>query len=137
MPKSVIWIPLLLVGAMVYWTLALGFGGLSLMTVTLFQDDGADEAEGPASLKDSYQPITVNFVGADDVDHSLAQGPGQVNPQGAVGQNGEQAGQIEGVPLHVDLVPDHEGHDSFVGESGQGLRGGARRADPGPGDTAF
>jgi hypothetical protein len=118
MRKSVIWIPVVMVGAMVYWTLALGFGGLSLMTVTLFQDntDTSDSATG--SVKDSYQSITVNLTGASEL---------------------EQVQAHEAVPVTVDLVadPDSMGEPAGSDESGQGAHGGGRTSDQGPGQTAF
>jgi hypothetical protein len=133
MRKSVIWIPVLLVGAMVYWTLALGFGGLSLMTMTVFQDsDSSDPFDSAAGVKDSYQSITVN----------LSHGPNSA--EGAEPAAATQE-PCPTVPLTVDLIPDHEsgagkarGQRQGQGdEGGEGNRGGARRPDPGPGATAF
>jgi hypothetical protein len=126
MRKSVIWIPVVMVGAMVYWTLALGFGGLSLMTVTLFQDNADTSDSATGSVKDSYQSITVNLTGAAEL---------------------EQAQAHEAVPVTVDLVADPDPAGASVGmpsglsagsdESGQGAHGGGRTSDQGPGQTAF
>lgn len=125
MRKSVVWMPVLLVGAMVYWTLALGFGGLSLMSLT----SGCEIPDPEGSVRDSYQSIHVNLGDAPQL-------------------NGEGVGSVT-----VDLVSDHEltraaGIDR--GGSGQGAaaqqgsspqgdrRGGGRPArDLGPGETAF
>jgi hypothetical protein len=121
MRKSVIWVPVVMVGAMVYWTLALGFGGLSLMTVTLFQDNADTSDSATGSVKDSYQSITVNLTGPADL---------------------EQAQVHEAIPVTVDLVADPDdpaaepARSSGSGESGQGARGG-RASDQGPGLTAF
>lgn len=118
--KSVVWIPVLLVGAMVYWTLALGFGGLSLVSLT----SELPSPEGDA--RDSYQSITVNL--SDSVETDLP-------------DPGMQAG------MPVDLVPELDGptaHTLEQGESaqipsgevgGHGLTGGTMRT--GPGQTAF
>jgi hypothetical protein len=121
MRKSVVWIPFLLVGAMLFWTLALGLGGRSLMTLTEFGNgaidddlDGCDVTAG--SAKDSYQSITVNLSESPD--------PGQ-------GLRPDQG--LEAVPMTVDLVPDG---NLAGGDSGQGSRGG-RSSSQGPGDTAF
>jgi hypothetical protein len=114
MRKSVVWIPILLVGAMVYWTLALGFGGLSLMSVT---SDSFASPDGIA--KDGYQSITVNLG---DPSGAGPQTPGAVT---------------------VDLVTEHElpqAGDSDRGAGGQDDRGSGRRRvsdDRGPGETAF
>ncbi len=114
MRKSVVWIPILLVGAMVYWTLALGFGGLSLMSAT------SDSLGSPEPImKDGYQSITVNLG----------------DPSGAGSQ---AAGAVT-----VDLVSDHDSpqiSDSDQGAGGQDDRGSGRRRitdDRGPGETAF
>jgi hypothetical protein len=111
--NSVVWIPVLLVGAMVYWTLAFGFGGLSLMTLTQFEngDDASDWL-----VKDSYQSITVN----------LSDSPDPVETQ-----------TPEAAQVKVDLVPDRgsEAGDPIGQGQGQGARGGVTRQ--GPGNTAF
>jgi hypothetical protein len=65
MRKWAIWIPVLLVASLLYWTVALGLGGLSLMVVSSFDCDGDRPEAGELEvegLKDSYEPITVNLV---------------------------------------------------------------------------
>jgi hypothetical protein len=52
MRKLVFWMPLLFVGSMMYWTVAVGLGGLSLGAL-LPAMDMAD--------RDIYQPIRVTF----------------------------------------------------------------------------
>ena len=37
--RLVAWLPLLFVGAMLFWTIALGLGGISLMAVTALSSD--------------------------------------------------------------------------------------------------
>jgi hypothetical protein len=117
--KSVVWIPVLLVGAMVYWTLALGFGGLSLVSLT------ADLPLSDGDARDSYQSITVNLTEAPE-------------PQGtmpAPGQGEDPSAEESGVT--VDLVPagDIPRPNPSADQGGLGLSGGSLRT--GPGNTAF
>jgi hypothetical protein len=58
MRKLVFWMPLLFVGSMMYWTVAVGLGGLSLGALL----PAVDMAE-----RDIYQPIRVTFGRADDL----------------------------------------------------------------------
>jgi hypothetical protein len=114
---SIIWVPVLLVGAMTYWTLALGFGGLSLITLTsgLSDPDGMD--------RDSYQSIVVNLSeptegeAAEAVSHEVdfIEGP------------------TEQVPIKVDLVSG--GGPTAHGGAGQGSASGTTHSEPG--QTAF
>jgi hypothetical protein len=57
MRKLVFWMPLLFVGSMMYWTVAVGLGGLSLGAL-LPAVEGAE--------RDMYQPIRVTFGKATD-----------------------------------------------------------------------
>ncbi len=113
--KSVVWIPVLLVGAMVYWTLALGFGGLSLVSLT------AELPLPEGDARDSYQSITVNLTEAPE--------------QQGQGQGDDVQAQETGVP--VDLVPagDIPRPNTAAAQGGLGLSGGSLRT--GPGNTAF
>lgn len=121
--KSVVWIPVLLVGAMVYWTLALGFGGLSLVSLT---------AELPApegDARDTYQSITVNLSDSVETDLQYL----RVQDPGVTGE--------------ADLAPALAGPPAPTGDQGEsaripldevgghGLTGGTARS--GPGQTAF
>jgi hypothetical protein len=125
MRKSVIWIPVLLVGAMVYWTLALGFGGLSLLTMTFFDDnESVDPCDSAAGFKDSYQSITVNLSPA-------------ANPTEGAELAGSRQEPSQTTPLTVDLIPDHDPGAGSGDEGGEGNRGGVPRSDQGPGATAF
>jgi len=113
MRKWILWIPVLMVGSMIYWTIALSFGNLSLLalstyTVGEYMDEHAD-------LRDSYQPITVQIPGT------------------------EQASTSDDDSVDVDVVSDRDhDHDRDGVRSDQrravDLQG---RPDPGPGETAF
>jgi len=48
------WLPLLFVGAMLFWTIALGLGGLSLVTVTALS---AADDNPPVQLSVDYAPM--------------------------------------------------------------------------------
>lgn len=120
--KSVVWVPVLMVGAMVYWTLAFGFGGMSLMAFSLFQESADSDDDAAAVVKDSYQSITVNLsdLGA--------------TPSAA--KASEQGGpDVEGSSVTVDLVSDHDLSRPEPG--GQGAHGGGPIPYQGPGQTAF
>jgi len=118
MRRWMMWLPVLMIGSLVYWTIALNFGGLSLMALTTYSFDssGSERVEQvlpndpglEPGLKDSYQPITVKVV-----DHA------------------EAVTADEAAAVTVDVLPDREA------ERGAGDRGGSVRADPGPGVTAF
>ena len=128
MRKWVVWFPMLMIGSMLYWTLALSFGGLSLMTFTTPLDPDGVDAEGTL-VKDGFQPMTVKLFGL----------------PGSEASDPSDTPDIEQGPssLTVDLVSDHDlahearresGRDD---ERGQGDRGGGVRPDRGPGETAF
>ena len=107
MRKWILWIPVLMVGSMVYWTIALNFGGLSLLALSTYAvPASSDEA---IDLRDSYQPITVN-VG-----------------------NEEAATADDDDSVDVDVVSDRDGVRSDQRRAVD-LQG---KPDPGPGETAF
>jgi hypothetical protein len=57
--RWVAWLPILFVTAMLFWTVALGLGGLSLMAVSALsdgQDDGASQAAGVAPTATEPMP---------------------------------------------------------------------------------
>src|SRR5438270_822051 len=76
----VVWLPFLMVASLLYWTVALGLGGMSLMAVSaLSGNDGAggigmtggDTDTGAATARDGYEPIIVHLeesVEPEDVD---------------------------------------------------------------------
>jgi hypothetical protein len=117
MRKWVMWVPVLMVGALLYWTLALSFGGLSLLTFSALHDSDAFDSDGP-SIRDSYQSITVNLAG-------------QPDPQGDDATDVDPAAGS----VTVDLVSDRESGPG--GEHGQATRGQDTHQDQGPGKTAF
>jgi hypothetical protein len=116
--KSVVWIPVLLVGAMVYWTLALGFGGLSLMRLT----SEMPSSEGDAH--DSYQSITVNLSESVEAEAVESQALDRGEPREALLPD-----------LDVPRAQATTAGDDSVGQGGLGLAGGTVRT--GPGQTAF
>ena len=113
MRKWILWIPVLMVGSMIYWTIALSFGNLSLLalstyTVGEYMDERADNGPG---LRDSYQPITVQIPGI------------------------EQASSNDDDSVDVEVVSDRD-RDPVRSDQRRAvdLQG---RPDPGPGETAF
>jgi hypothetical protein len=107
MRKLILWVPVLMVGSLLYWTIALNFGGLSLLALSSFAIP-ADDPLVDRLDHDSYQPITVNVNLSDGDDPSL-QAP------------------VDDDPVVVDVVSDH---DTTRGA-------GERRSDQGPGKTDF
>ncbi len=83
--RWLVWIPVLMVSSMLYWTVALGLGGTSLMAVSALSQDrepgsliggtatmggDTDTAEATAP-RDGYEPIVVHLeesVEPEDVD---------------------------------------------------------------------
>lgn len=127
MRKWILWLPVLMVGSLVYWTIALNFGGLSLIALTSLSID-SDGLDGDAalgagpSIKDSYQSITVSFP-----DPGAPSGEGVDETAGAAART--RADDDSSSSVTVDVVSDHE--------PGSGEQSGAQRANQGPGDTAF
>lgn len=139
MRKSIIWIPVLFVGSMVYWTLAVGLGGLSLVSVTadavpyrgsLIESGGGDDQspadflknhDGTGAKDTTFQSITVKL-----------------------GDSLELTDQPGG-SVTVDLVSDRLSAGDEEDESTRNapddadLRGSGKRSrtDRGPGETAF
>jgi hypothetical protein len=123
MRKSIIWIPVLFVGSMVYWTLAVGLGGLSLVSVTadsvpcrssLVEPGGGSEATDTI-----FQSITVKL--GDSLELT------------------DQSGGAGGGAVTVDLVSDHPSAEDTDDVDDLDRRGSGRRGrtDQGPGETAF
>jgi hypothetical protein len=113
MRKLILWVPVLMVGSLLYWTIALNFGGLSLLALSSFAIP-ADDPLVDRLERDSYQPITVQMnVNLSDRDEPTLQAPADEDP------------------VVVDVVSDHE-----TPRSGQG-GAGDHRSDQGPGETAF
>ncbi len=107
MRKWILWIPVLMVGSMVYWTVALNFGGLSALALyTCVASSSSDEA---SDLRDSYQPITVQIPGNEEAN----------------------AATDDDDAVIVDVVSDPVRSDQRRASDLQG------KPDTGPGETAF
>jgi hypothetical protein len=127
MRKLVFWMPLLFVGSMMYWTVAVGLGGLSLGALL----PAVDLAE-----RDIYQPIRVTFGRAAIVDGM----PDDLSATSDAVEPGVDDGDpsVEGATSEAIQVEP---------ETDQGGSGGPVVAIPaappssgpagGPGDTAF
>lgn len=66
MRRWYIWVPVVMVASLFYWTVALGLGGLSLMAASALSINpelGAELADptGGARFDQSYDPITVHL----------------------------------------------------------------------------
>jgi hypothetical protein len=103
--RWLVWIPVLMVASLLYWTVALGLGGMSLMAVSALSQDrepgsliggttpmggDTDTAEATAP-RDGYEPIVVRLeesVEPEDVDDN----PG-------CGLAGGTAGDADGTPV--------------------------------------
>jgi hypothetical protein len=109
MRKLILWVPVLMVGSLLYWTIALNFGGLSLLALSSLAIP-ADDPLVDRLDHDSYQPITVQMnVNLSDGDEPTLQAPADEDP------------------VVVDVVSDHDAPRG----------GGERRSDQGPGKTDF
>jgi hypothetical protein len=111
MRKWAIWIPVLMVASLLYWTVALGLGGLSLFVFGL-ADCAADVEladDMGTELKDSYEPTTARLLDAERAASDEAPGRG----------------------IAVELVEDR-GQSSGSAGSASGSQ-----VDRGPGITAF
>lgn len=115
MRRWAIWIPVLMVASMLYWMVALGLGGLSLVVFGL--GDGWPDCQGEEALgddlgrgmvKDSYQVTTVSFV----------------DPAEEAPDEGARRG------ISVELVEDR-------GQGSAGSATGSQVTGSGPGDTAW
>jgi hypothetical protein len=72
----VAWLPLVFVGAMLFWTLALGLGGLSLVTLTaLSADDDSVQLEAIAPPPTAAEPMPGTIVAADGIVVNLQESP--------------------------------------------------------------
>jgi hypothetical protein len=58
--RWVIWLPAMMVGAMLYWTMALGLGGLSLMAASAFSM--APAVDDIAAISTDYGPSTLSAI---------------------------------------------------------------------------
>ncbi|HET6146428.1 MAG TPA: hypothetical protein VFH68_02790 [Polyangia bacterium] len=114
--RWLIWLPVVMVASLLYWTVALGLGGMSLMAVSaLSGSDGAggfaigatsgsdtDTAQATAP-RDGYEPIIVHLeesVEPEDVDDN----PGCGLSPGDDGSSRDQAEQPANQPWVRGLV---------------------------------
>ena len=108
--RWLVWIPVLMVASLLYWTVALGLGGMSLMAVSaLSQQDrdpnviiggstmttgGDTDTAEATSPRDGYEPIVVHLeesVEPEDVDD---------NPGCALSSGGTSGtGDADGTPV--------------------------------------
>ena len=83
--RWIVWVPVLMVASLMYWTVALGLGGMSLMEVSsLSRTDGTiglslADSDGTAAAPphDGYEPIIVHLeesVEPEDVDDNAGCG---------------------------------------------------------------
>jgi hypothetical protein len=73
MRRWLLWIPILMVASLVYWTVALGLGGVSLMAMSALSSGGDEaprlaapaptdsETGGVGAPRDGYEPILVRI----------------------------------------------------------------------------
>jgi hypothetical protein len=105
--RWLVWIPVLMMASLLYWTVALGLGGMSLMamsalsqdrdpgsfvgsTATMGGDTDTAEATGP---RDGYEPIVVHLeesVEPEDVDD---------NPGCGLAGGTSATGDADGTPV--------------------------------------
>src|SRR5882724_1757374 len=100
--RWLVWLPVVMVASLLYWTVALGLGGMSLMAVSALSGNdgvgalglstagGGDTDTAQASApRDGYEPIIVHLeesVEPEDVDDN----PGCGVPSSASGGGGEE-----------------------------------------------
>ena len=103
--RWLVWIPVLMVASLLYWTVALGLGGMSLMAVsalsqehdsqlfTLPPSGGDTDTAAATSSRDGYEPIVVHLeesVEPEDVDD---------NPGCGLSGGTVTAGDADGTPV--------------------------------------
>jgi hypothetical protein len=102
--RWLVWIPVLMVASLLYWTVALGLGGMSLMAVSALSQEhdpqlftlppsGGDTDTAAATSRDGYEPIVVHLeesVEPEDVDD---------NPGCGLSGGTATAGDVDGTPV--------------------------------------
>jgi hypothetical protein len=103
--RWLVWIPVLMVASLLYWTVALGLGGMSLMAVsalsqehdsqlfTLPPSGGDTDTAAATSSRDGYEQIVVHLeesVEPEDVDD---------NPGCGLSGGTVTAGDADGTPV--------------------------------------
>ena len=119
MRKLILWVPVLMVGSLMYWTIALNFGGMSLVALSSCVLPGEDLGVSP---RDSYQIISVTH-----------QGRVSLSPDTDVKMDADDVRAFvpDDEPVVVDIVSDRDGPRSDQRGAGD------HRNDQGPGETAF
>jgi hypothetical protein len=116
MRRWLVWIPILMIASLVYWTVALGLGGLSLMAVSTLSGSEAalglafpqaasvtgEEVDGAELTppQDGFEPIVVRLeesVEPEDVDDNLGF---------AAGASMTAANRCDGADLDGDSLRD-------------------------------
>ena len=118
MRKLILWVPVLMVGSLMYWTIALNFGGMSLVALSSCVLPGEDL--GTVTPRDSYQMISVTHQRRVSLPSDMDTDADDV-----------RAALTDDEPVVVDIVSDREGPRSDQRGAGD------RRNDQGPGETAF
>ena len=117
MRKVILWVPVLMVGSLMYWTIALNFGGMSLVALSSCVLPAEDLGLVP-SPRDSYQVISARRV--------------SLLPEMDVKESDDLRAFVpDDEPVVVDIVSDRDGPRTDP-------RGtGGHHNDQGPGETAF
>jgi len=119
MRKLILWVPVLMVGSLMYWTVALNFGGMSLVALSSCVLPPEDLG---VSARDSYQMISVTHPRSVSF-------PADVDVK--MDADDVRAFLPDDEPVVVDIVSDRDGPRSDQRGAGD------RRNDQGPGETAF
>jgi len=113
--RWVAWMPLLFVAAFLYWSVALGLGGLSLMAASAISgdlDQGADE--GPELAPSVLEPAPGHTTEPIVIHLEESAEPEDVNDNaGAVMPNDQADSQID---VQID---DNDGTGRLPGQTGQ------------------
>ena len=86
--RWLVWVPVLMVGSLFYWTVALGLGGMSLMEVSSLSRDGS---------------VNLSL--------SLSEDDGTATPEGT---EGIHDGTATPPPYDGTAMPSHEGYEPIV-----------------------
>jgi hypothetical protein len=129
--RWLVWLPVIMVASLLYWTVALGLGGMSLMAVSALSgsegagslgmsasggDTDTDTAAGP---RDGYEPIIVHLeesVEPEDVDddpgcgRSASGGGGGSSEEASAVARGDQGGRNE---MRAGVVSDYASGAAF------------------------
>lgn len=126
MRKLVFWMPLLFVGSMMFWTVAVGLGGLSLGALL----PAVDLAE-----RDIYQPIRVTFGRGPDP--AAAEDPAEPGVDDGDSSLDDAAATSEAI--QVEPETDQAGTEAVSDGPSVAIPAAPPTAGPpgGPGETAF